>query len=222
MTNIQWSLAGITQAWVMIRLLVAQIPSIDLLPWKKVGPIFLPVNSPTTSRMFSPSRFVRDRPIDFLYISSFTSMHTIRQFPSSCHLFSCSNKPSWKCFHGHIRSFLVVTNNHLCCWYDVLLFSLLFPQRLFPRMICVCTPLPLSVIIDHLLKPVGSFPLLFRSNCWVRCLKRRRLVPPCWILPTFSCMLCAAIDWIGASPSLNSWLKPLTFLLCLKFILCLQ
>jgi hypothetical protein len=226
MTNIRWSPtpnpAGITQAWVTIRLLVAQIPSIGLLPQKKVGPIFLPVYSPTTSCMFSPLRFVRERLIDFLYISSFTSMHTIRRYPSSPHLVSCSNKLSWKCIRGHIRSLLVVTKNLLCCWYDVSLFSLLFPQGLYPHMIQVYTPLPWSVITDHLPKPVGSFPLSFGSTCCVRFPKRRRRVPPCWILPTFSCTLCAAIDWIRASPPLNSWLNPLTFLLCLKFILCLQ
>ncbi len=84
---------------------------------KESRPIFLPVNSPTASRMFSPSRFVRDRPIDFLYISSFTSMQNIRRSPSSCHLVSCSYKSSWKCFCfcGHIRAFLVVKKNLLCC-----------------------------------------------------------------------------------------------------------
>ncbi len=53
--------AGIIQAFAMVMSVVAHIPSIGSCPRKWVGPIFLPVNSPTTSFISRPPSSVWSR-----------------------------------------------------------------------------------------------------------------------------------------------------------------
>ncbi len=68
-TNRRWSPtpkpAGITHAWVTAMSGIAHTPLIGFEPQKNVGPILLPINSPTTSNIFNPSVLVNDFPRDF-------------------------------------------------------------------------------------------------------------------------------------------------------------
>ncbi len=78
--------AGMMAALLTVMSEVAHIQSMGLEPRKNVGPKGLPVKSPTTSFITRPSMSDRACPINFLYICSLASRHTIRRslFPC-CH-----------------------------------------------------------------------------------------------------------------------------------------
>ena len=79
MTNNRWSPiqypAGIIAALLTVTSEVAQIPSMGFDPRKKVEPIGVPVNSPTTSFIASPSMSVRAFPSALRYMCSLESKH---------------------------------------------------------------------------------------------------------------------------------------------------
>jgi hypothetical protein len=101
------------------------MPLIDLEPRKNVLPVGVHVNSPTTSFIARPSMSVSALLIDFLEICLLALKHTVKQSPSFCHHVSCANRSFLNFVCRHVRSFVWVMKNCLCCWYVVLLFGFL-------------------------------------------------------------------------------------------------
>ncbi len=183
MTKRQWSptpyLTGITHALATVTLLVAQMASIGMLPWKYVAPRVFAVKSPITSFIPRPCRSVNCHPSCPLYMFLFASRHSISHSPFFHHCFILRSRSSLNRVLGHVSSLSLLIRCRRCCWYTVPKSFFLFTQGEYPHMTRVTMlSQPLNFMYVHYPSPKSSRPESSESNCWIELPHTIIAVPP--------------------------------------------
>ena len=163
--------------------------SIGIVPRKNVVPIFSPVEAPTYHLLHPQTFDICERLAYSLLVDVLVSIHahneSVSSFSPFLELFEqvVSNPSSRACtillLFDLLSSMLLIRQP--CCLTWVLHGSYLHTT-------CFVVPsLPLRVSVSHLPRPVSSFLEASKSHWSSKVPYKRRLVPPCCVLPTFAC-----------------------------------
>jgi hypothetical protein len=170
---------GIMHALATVTLLVAQMASIGMLPWKYVAPRVFSVKSPITSFIPRPCRSVNCRPSCSLYMFLFELRHSISCSPFVCHCFILRSRSSLNRVLGHVSLLSLLIRCRWCCWYTVPESFFLFTQGEYPHMTQVTMlSQPLNFMYLHRPSPKSSHPESSGSNCWIKLPYTIIAVPP--------------------------------------------